>query len=184
MNLTYWNDNNVVVFLDNDIESGQEHWDMVEANQGAEQMVNHLPKVATLYQEIYEFVDRSNQQLSYHNTEFRSVGKQSRIFNSLCEMYALISGHTLWHNSPNLTANLTRDAKSQSAFRFEVIRIWYAKFEMTNGRMDILHYPTVKLRTKKRSLETTFCPPEKVTTKFRESQLVKQLATIKMQNLP
>ena len=36
VNCTYWNDNNVVVLLDNDIESGQEYWDMVEANQGAE----------------------------------------------------------------------------------------------------------------------------------------------------
>ena len=44
---------NVVVFLDNDTESGQEHWDMVEANEGAEQMVIYLPKVATLYREIY-----------------------------------------------------------------------------------------------------------------------------------
>ena len=108
------------------------------------------------------FVDRSNQQLSYYNTEFCSVRKQlSRIFDSLCEMYALINGHTLWCNSPKLTANLTRDAKSQSAFRFEVIRIWYAKFKMTNGRMGIIHYPTVKLRRKKRSLETTLLSPRK-----------------------
>ena len=67
----------------------------------------------------------------------------------------------MWSNSPNLTAILTRDAKSQSAFRFEVIRIWYAKFKMTNGRMDILHYPAVKFRTKKRSLETTLLSPRK-----------------------
>ena len=110
--------------MDNDIESGQEHWDIVEANQEAEQRVIHLPKVAKLYREIYGFVNRSNQQLSYYNTEFRSVRKQSRIFDSLCEMYPLVNGHTLWRNSPNLTTNVKRDPKSQSAFRFEVIRIW------------------------------------------------------------
>ena len=90
---------------------------MVEANQRAEQIVIHPPKVSTLYREIYGFVDRSNQQLSYYNTEFCSVRKQSRIFESLCEMYALVNRHTLWRNSPNLTA-LTRSAKSQTAFRF------------------------------------------------------------------
>ena len=111
------NDNSVVVFLGNNIEFGQERWDMVEASQRAEQIVSHLPKVSTLYREIYGFVDRSNQQLSYYNTEFCSVRKQSRNFESLCEMYALVNRHTLWRNSPNLTA-LTRSAKSQSAFRF------------------------------------------------------------------
>ena len=86
---------------------------MVEDSQGAEQMVIHSPKVATLYWEIYGFVDRSSQQLSYYNTEFRSVRKQSGIFDGLDEMYTLVNGHTLWRNSPDLTANLTRDAKSQ-----------------------------------------------------------------------
>ena len=152
---------NVVVFLDNDTESGQEHWDMVEANERAEQMVIYLPKVATLYREIYLFVGRSNQQLSYYNIEFPCVRKQSRIFDSLCKMYALVKRHTLWRNSLNITANLTRDAKSQNAFRFEVIRIWYAKFKMTNGRVDVLHYPTIKLQTKKTPLETTLSSPRK-----------------------
>ena len=73
-------------------------------------------------------------------------------------MYALINGHIFWQNSPDLTGNLTRDSKSQSALRFVVIRIWHVKFKMTNGRMDVLHYP-VKLRTKKRSLETTLLSP-------------------------
>ena len=46
MNLTYWNDNNVVVLKNNKTQSitlghGQEHWDMVEANQGAEQIVGY-----------------------------------------------------------------------------------------------------------------------------------------------
>ena len=87
--------------------------------------------------------------------------KQSRIFDSLCKMYALVNRHTFWRNSLNITANLTRDAKSQRAFCFEVIRIWYAKFKMTNGRVDVLHYPTVKLQTKKRPLETTLSSPRK-----------------------
>ena len=51
--------------------------------------------------------------------------------------------------------------QSLSALRFEVIRIWYAKFKMTDGKVDVRHYPTVRLRTKKRSLEATLSSPRK-----------------------
>ena len=114
INITYWNDNNVVVFLDNDIES-----------------------------------DRG------------FIRKQSRIFDSLCEMYVLVNGHTLWCNQQNLIAGKTNHTGSQSAFRFEVIRIWYALYRKTNGSADVLHYPKVRLRTNKRSLEMTLASPRK-----------------------
>ena len=87
--VTYWNDNNVVTFLDNGIPSGREHWDTMEVNQGADREIIHVPKVAELYKEIYGWVDRGNQQLSYHNTEFRSVRKQNHVLDSLIEMYVL-----------------------------------------------------------------------------------------------
>ena len=80
-----------------------------------------MPKVAELYREIYCWVDRGNQQLSYHNTEFLSVRKQNRDRDSLTEMYALVNGHTLWRNSSNLMCNVTRENMSQSEFRFAVI---------------------------------------------------------------
>ncbi len=90
--VTYWNDNNAVTFLDNGIESGREHWDIIKANHGAEQCAIHVPKVAQLYREIYGWVDRSNQQLAYYNSEFRSVRKLSRVFDNLCEMYVFVMG--------------------------------------------------------------------------------------------
>ena len=68
--VTYWNDNNVVTFLDNGIPSGREHWDTIEVNQRADREIIHVPKVAELYKEIYGRVARGNQQLSYYNTEF------------------------------------------------------------------------------------------------------------------
>ena len=142
--VTYWNDNNVVTFLDNGIPSGREHWDTMEVNQGADREIIHVPKVAELYKEIYGWVDRGNQQLSYYYTEFRSVRKQNRVLDSLIEMYVLVNGHTLWQNSPNLMCNVTRENMSQSEFRFAVIRIWYAMFRKTNGRIEVLHYPVNK----------------------------------------
>eukprot|EP00794_Sanderia_malayensis_P004514 gene4514-biopygen3674 len=161
LNVTYWNDNNVVVFLDNDIKSGEAFWQPTQVNQGAERVVINVPFVAQLYREIYGWVDKTNQQLSYYNTGFRSVRKQSRIYDSLCEMYVLVNGHTLWRNSPYLLGGLSRDDKSQSSFRFSVIRVWYAKYRMTNGKHAVLHYPTGKLSTKKRSLEATITSPKK-----------------------
>ena len=136
--------NNVVTFLDNDIISGKEFWDTSEVNQGAEKAVIHVPEVARLYREIYGWVDRSNQELAYYSTECRSIRKQSRIFDSLCEMYVLANGHTLWRNCMNLTGGISKDAVSQSSFRFKVIRFRYALFKMTNGRMSVLHYPSYK----------------------------------------
>ena len=161
VNLTYWNDNNAVVFLDNDVNSGRETWNTIEVNQGEDDVVIHVPKVGEIYREVYGWVDRTNQQLSYYNTEFRSVRKQSRVFDSLCEMYVLVNGHTLWRNSQNLIAGKTRDACTQSSFRFEIIRAWYAMFKKSNGRMGILHYPSRKLSTHKRTVEMTLMSPNK-----------------------
>ena len=122
IHLTYWNDSNAVVFLDNDVESGRKTWNTIQVNQGEDDVVIHVPKVGEIYREVYGWVDRTNQQLSYYNTEFRSVRKQSRLFYGLCEMYVLVNGHTLWRNSQNLIAGKTRDACAQSSFRFEIIR--------------------------------------------------------------
>ena len=132
----------------------------MEVNQGADREIIHVPKVAELYKEIYGWVDKGNLQLSYHNTEFRSVRKQNRVLDSLIEMYILVNGHTLWRNSPNLMCNVTRENMSQSEFRFAVIRIWYAMFRKTNGRIEVLHYPVNKHR---RSLAMTVTSPRKGT---------------------
>ena len=135
----------------------------MEVNQGADREIIHVPKVAELYKEIYGWVDRGNQQLSYHNTEFRSVRKQNRAFDSLIEMNVLVNGHTLWSNSPNLMCNITRENMSQSEFRFAFICIWYALFRKTNGRMEALHYPANKQTHHWWSLAMTVTSPRKGT---------------------
>ena len=45
LDITYWN-SNIVIFLDNDIQSGQEHWIPTQVNQGAEKIIINLPLVA------------------------------------------------------------------------------------------------------------------------------------------
>ena len=55
-----------------------------------------MPKVAELYKEIYGWVDRGDQQLSYHDTQFRSVRKQNGVLDSLIEMYVLGAMQNLW----------------------------------------------------------------------------------------
>ena len=78
-------------------------------------------------------------------------------------MYVLVNRHTLWRNSPNLMCNVTRENISQSEFRFVVIRIWYAMFRRTNGRMEVLHYPVNKQTHHRRSLAMTVTSPRKGT---------------------
>ncbi len=127
MNITYWNDNNAVVFLANDIQAGQHYWETIKVNQGRENVIIHISRVAVLYLEIYGWMDRTNQQLSYYNTEFRSVQKQNRsvqkqnwIFDSLCEMYVLANGHTLWRNSNIVVCRRIPCRRSHSTLQ------WYA----------------------------------------------------------
>ena len=124
-----------------------------------------MPKVAELHKEIYGWVDRGNQQLSYNNTEFRSVRKQNRVVDSLTEMYVLVNGHTLWRKSPNLMCNVTRENMSQREFRFAV---WYAVIRKTNGRMEVHHYPSKRQTHHRRSLALTVTSTKRGPTTYKE----------------
>ena len=48
--LTYWNDNNAVCVVNNNIESGEEHWELIEVKGKSDRLVIHVPKVAAHYQ--------------------------------------------------------------------------------------------------------------------------------------
>ena len=100
--LTYWNDNNAACIVKNNIESGEEHWELIEVKGKSDRPVIHVPKVAAHYKDTYGWVHRTNQQLSYYNTEHRAIRKQGKILESMIEMYALNNMHTLWINSPEL----------------------------------------------------------------------------------
>ena len=51
--LTYWNDNNAVCVVDNNIESGKEHWELIEVKGKSDRLVIHIPKVAAHYKDTY-----------------------------------------------------------------------------------------------------------------------------------
>ena len=72
----------------------------MEVNQGADRELIRVPKEAEIYKQIYGWVDRGNQQLSFYNTEFRIVRKQCCVLDILIEMYVSVNGRTLWRNSP------------------------------------------------------------------------------------
>ena len=84
-----WNDDNAMCFLDNNVESGEDNWQLIEAQDKGEQIIIHIPKVAAIYRKTYGWVDRTNQELAYHDTEHRTVRKQSRVLDSMAEMYDL-----------------------------------------------------------------------------------------------
>ena len=156
LTITYWNDNNAVCFMDNDMDSSRDTWEtiLVKNRNGGETAV-HIPKVASQYRSVYGWVDSCNQQLSYYNTECRSVRKQSRVLDSLMEMYAPANGLTIWSNS-----NLRSNKMDQSEFRFETIRAWYAEFKKNNGKPDVLHYP-VRQPRKRRNVSNVLLSPRK-----------------------
>ena len=156
LTITYWNDNNAICFMDNDMDSSRDTWEtiLVKNRNGGETAV-HIPKVASQYRSVYGWVDSCNQQLSYYNTKCRSVRKQSRVLDSLMEMYALANGLTIWSNS-----NLWSNKMDQSEFHFETIRAWYAEFKKNNGKPDVLHYP-VRQPRKRRNISNVLLSPRK-----------------------
>ena len=81
--VTYWNDNNSVVFLDSDQESGPENWDFIETQDKKNRIKVYAPKVARLYWSMNGWVDRSNQACSYYSTEYWTRRKQNRVLDSI-----------------------------------------------------------------------------------------------------
>ena len=93
INICYWNDANTVCVVDNDFSAG--NTDFVERLQGN---VLRCPESIRLYQEIYGWVDKTNQQLSYYLTKSRSRRKQTHLLFTIIEIYALCKMHTFWCN--------------------------------------------------------------------------------------
>ena len=79
LNITLSNDNNDVVFLDNDLESTRENWNQIETQSGESRLSVYAPLVVPIYREHYGMVDRSNQTGSYHRIDHKTVHKQNRV---------------------------------------------------------------------------------------------------------
>ena len=50
--VTYWCDNNTVVFMDNDVPSGKAHWTTMEVRSRGDFEIMHVPLVASLYKKV------------------------------------------------------------------------------------------------------------------------------------
>ncbi len=76
INLTHLNDNNVVVFLDNDIPSGRETWNTIDVNKGEDEVVIHVRKLGEIYREVYCWL--IEQISNYHTTRltFKVLGSK------------------------------------------------------------------------------------------------------------
>ena len=160
LTVIYWDDNNSVVFLDNDLESGPENWDFIETQDKRNRIKVYAPKVALLYRSKCGWVDQSNQACSYYSTEYRTRWKQNTALDSITEMYASNNIHASWINSPNLSGGSNPRALSIAEYRFEVIRAWYAIFRQLNGKPSVLHY-NMQLPKKRRRLENVLSSPRK-----------------------
>ena len=123
LNITFWNDNNAVVFLDNDLESAQENWNQIETPSGESRLSVYAPLVAQIYWENYGMVDRPNQPGSYHVIDRRTVRKQNRVLFDGIETYTVINQHTIYQNSANLVQDLPPKRKSGREFRFDVVKV-------------------------------------------------------------
>ena len=50
--VTYWCDNNTVVFMDNDVPSGKAHWTTMDVRSRGDFEIMHAPLVALLYKKV------------------------------------------------------------------------------------------------------------------------------------
>ena len=138
-------------------------------------MAVRLPRSACIYKEMYRWVDRTNQDLAYYNSDRRTVRKQNRVLESLIETYALNNGHCVWQNSPNLIANVSRDDRSISEFRFKVIRAWYASCRMYNSKQNC-YASQINPRTGEEKQNMSCCHQEEGGTIRYASPLLMRLA--------
>ena len=145
LNITFWNDNNAIVFLDNDLQSTRQNWNQIETQSGESRLSVYAPLVAQIYREHYGMVDRSNQAGSYYRIDSKTVRKQNRVLFDGIETYAVINQHTIYLNSANLVQDPPPKRKSGREFRFDVVRVWFAICRMATGQQNI-HYPMLASR--------------------------------------
>ena len=63
LTVTYWKDNNAVVFPDRPL--GREHWHFIETQDKSNCIKIYASNVAHQYRSMHGWVNRSNQALSY-----------------------------------------------------------------------------------------------------------------------
>ena len=140
LNITFWNDSNAIAFLDNDLVSGRATWEQIETQTRPTKLKTFAPKAAATYRRNYGEIDRSNQAGSYYKIDRKTVRKQNRVMFDAIETYALVNQHTICINCTNLTEDKGKHELSTREFRFDVVRVWFAKCRSATVTISI-HYP-------------------------------------------
>ena len=70
----------------------------------------------------------------------KTVRKQNRVLFDAIETYELINQHAVLVSSPNLVVNKSKHDISAREFRFDVVRVWFAKSRIAIGTTSI-HCP-------------------------------------------
>ena len=140
LNITFWNDSNSVAFLDNDLISSRDTWEQINTQSGPDKLITFASHAAAIYRQNYGHIDRSNQAGSYYKMDRKTVHKQNCVLFDAIEMYGLINQHVVLVNSSNLIVNKSKHDISAREFRFDVVRVWFAKCRITIGTTSI-HYP-------------------------------------------
>ena len=140
LNITFWNDSNAVAFFDNDLVSGRATWEQIETQTGPTKPKTFSPKAVATYRRNYDEIDPSNQTGSYYKIDRKTVRKQNRVLFDAIETYAPVNQHTICINCTNLTENKGKHELSAREFRFDLVRVWFAKCRSATGTISI-HYP-------------------------------------------
>ena len=75
LTITYWNDNNAVCFMDNDMDSSRDTWETILVkNRNGGEIAVHIPKVASHYRFVYGWVDSCNQQTALPSGQTATLG--------------------------------------------------------------------------------------------------------------
>ena len=68
----------------------------------------------------------------------KTVSKQNRVLFDAIETYGLINQHAILVNSSNLVINKSKHHISATEFRFDVVRVWFAKCRIAIGTLPFV----------------------------------------------
>ena len=141
-----------VVLIDNEFPAGEDNWNAIEIRSNGGIVLINAPLVACEYRSGYNFIDRWKQEGSYYHFHRKTVRKQNRILEDAIKTYAIVNARTVFINTPNIIEEKSKADLKNVPFRFEIVRVWFAKYSAMNGRSST-HYPLCQ--PLKRRIENT-----------------------------
>ena len=134
-----------VAFLDNELVSGRATWEQIEIQTGPTKLKTFAPKAPATNRRNYGEIDRSNQAGSYYKIDRKTVRKQNCVLFNAIETYAPVNQHIICIDCTNLTEDKGKHELSAREFRFDVVRMWFARCRSATGTISI-HPFSIKCR--------------------------------------